>query len=310
MVNSPVREEDLTQNNEEDDKDDMYLVKFSFNKKKKKYIFKSYCETIKTLIFLGMIYIIFLSIGFPIIIMFFNKINIKRKVTESVQDLQEILLGYYLDLRISLCLNDTEIQEQIKFFKDTTDYLFDNYTETKRLLTKENITKTINFMNRINADGYEGCEILLAQDKFYYSVIKICSVEPLLETKVETMISGFVNQLRSEFLSFNQTSRMSYFIIYYFHSITFQFNNMLLIIYLNNYLQDLEYNFILPELQKNINGLTDFLVIIFVIMVITEILYYIGSNLFVLTKISSSLNDYKIIEKFFSYEDNNNTQKK
>ena len=308
MMNSPVRDDEITQNNEEDDKDDMYLVKFSFNKKKKKYIFKSYCETIKTLIFLGMIYIIFLCIGLPIIIMFFNKIYLKRKETESVQDLQEIILGYYLDLRISIYINNTELQEQIKLFKDTTNYLFDNYTETKRLLTKENITKTINFMDSINANGYEGCEILLAKDKYYYSVIKICSVEPLLQTKVETMINGFVNQIRSDFLSFNQTSRMDYFIIYYFHSITFQFNNLLLIIYLNNYLQDLEYRYILPELQKNINGLTDFLVIIFVIMVITEILYYIGSNIFILRKISSSLNDYKIIEKFFIYEDN--TQKK
>ena len=305
---SPVREDELSQINEEDDKDDIYLVKFSFNKKKKKYIFKSYCETIKTLFFLGMIYIIFLSIGFPIIIMYFNKINIKRKVTESVQDLQEIILVYYLDLRISICVNNTELQEQIKLFKDTMNYLFDNYTEMRRLLTKENITNTLNYMNSINADGYEGCEILLNKDKFYYSVIKICSIEPLLQTKVETMISGFVNQLRNEFLSFTQTTRMRYFIIYYFHSIIFQFNNMLLIIYLNNYLQDLEYNFILPELQKNINGLTDFLVIIFVIMVITEIMYYIGSNIFVLRKISSSLNDYKIIEKFFIYEDN--TQKK
>jgi hypothetical protein len=39
-------------------------------------------------------------------------------------------------------------------------------------------------------------------------------------------------------------------------------------------------------------------------MVITEILYYIGSNIFVLKKISSSLNDYKIMEKFFIYEEN------
>ena len=118
------------------------------------------------------------------------------------------------------------------------------------------------------------------------------------------MISGFVNQLRSEFLSFNQTSRSDNDIISYFHSTTFQFNNLLVIIYFQNYLQDLEYSYILPELQNNIKSLTNFLVIIFVIMVITEILYYIGSNIFVLKKISSSLNDYKIMEKFFIYEEN------
>ena len=185
-----------------------------------------------------------------------------------------------------------------------TNFLFDNYTETKRLLTKENLVKTLEYMELINADGYEGCEMLLPNDQYYYSIILICSNEPLLQTKVETMISGFVNQLRSEFFSFNQTFRNNYDITYYFHSLSFQFNNLLVIIYFKNYLQDLEYYYILPNLQNNINGLTNFLVIIFVIMVITEILYYIGSNIFVLRKISSCLNDYKIMEKFFIYEDN------
>ena len=143
-----------------------------------------------------------------------------------------------------------------------------------------------------------------SNDEFFYSVIEICNIEPLLQTKVETMISGFVNQLRSEFISFNQSERQESDIIYYFHSEVFQFNNLLVIIYFKNYLQDLEYYYILPNLQNNINGLTNFLVIIFVIMVITEILYYIGSNIFVLRKISSCLNDYKIMEKFFIYEDN------
>ena len=304
IINSPTREEELNQNTEDDDKDDMYLVKFSFNKKKSKYNFKAYCQTIKTLILLAMVYLIFLAIGFPLIIHFFKKINLKRKETEAVQDLQEIILGYYLDARISICLNDTTLQEQINLFTIATNNLFNNYTETKRLLSKENINETITYMNKINADGYEGCEILLNKDKYYSSILGICSFEPLLQTKVETMISGFVNQLRSEFLSFNQTNRTETDIIYYFHSSTFQFNNLLVIIYFQNYLQDLEYSYILPELQNNINSLTNFLVIIFVIMVITEILYYIGSNIFVLKKISSSLNDYKIMEKFFIYEEN------
>jgi hypothetical protein len=119
------------------------------------------------------------------------------------------------------------------------------------------------------------------------------------------MISGFVNQIRSEFLSFNISDRTTEDSMYYFHSQTFQFNNLLLIIYFKNYLQDLEYSYILPQLQNNINGLSNFLIIIFIIMVITEIMYYIGSNIFILRTISSALNDFKVLEKFFIYEDTN-----
>ena len=309
IINSPEREGEINNNTEDDDKDDMYLVKFSFNKKKIKYNFKAYCETIKTLILLGMIYMLFLAIGFPIMYDYFTKINLKRKETQAVQDLQEIILGYYLDARLCICVNDTDLQNQVNLFTLTTNYLFNNYSETKKLLTQENINKTLTYMSKINDDGIEGCKMLLSNDEFFYSVIEICNIEPLLQTKVETMISGFVNQLRSEFISFNQSERQESDIIYYFHSEVFQFNNLLVIIYFKNYLQDLEYSYILPELQNNINGLNKFLIVIFVIMVITEILYYIGSNVFVLRKISSSLNDYKIMEKFFIYEENTNNKK-
>ena len=140
-------------------------------------------------------------------------------------------------------------------------------------------------MEIVNNDGYEGCEKILPNDQYYSSLVSICQYEPLLQTRVETMISGFVNQIRSEFLSFNTSDRSSEDSMYYFHSQTFQFNNLLLIIYFKNYLQDLEYSYILPQLQNNINGLSNFLIIIFIIMVITEIMYYIGSNIFILRKI-------------------------
>ena len=303
LLNSTDQEHEINSTREDNDEEDMYLVRFNTNNKKSNYIFKAYFETIRTLILLGMIYIIFLLIGFPIISNYYKKINIKRKETETVQDLQEIILGYYLESRLSIYLNDTDLVNDIDVFGFALNSLFNNYTETKKLLTKENIQSTIDYMNMVNNDGYEGCEKILPYDKYHFSLVSICKIEPLLQTKVETMISGFVNQIRSEFLSFNTSDRSSEDSMYYFHSKTFQFNNLLLIIYFKNYLQDLEYSYILPQLQNNINGLLNFLIIIFIIMVITEIMYYIGSNIFILRKISYALNDFKVLEKFFKYED-------
>ena len=76
------------------------IWKFSFNKKKIKYNFKAYYETIKTLILWGMIYIC-------------TKIYLKRKET---QDLQEIILWYYLDAKLCICINDTDLQNQMNLF--------------------------------------------------------------------------------------------------------------------------------------------------------------------------------------------------
>ena len=189
-----------------------------------------------------------------------------------------------------------------------TNSLFGNHTESKKLLLNDKNKEMNEYLNKINEEG-NSCNYLIKDSEFRYALLLVCGKEPLLQTKVETMISGFVNQLRTQFLNYNQTSKTSDRIIEFFHSRTFQFNNLQVIIFFMNYLNDLEYEYTLPDLQSNINTLMIFLVVMFVIIVVTEIVYYISSNIFVLGKMRSSLNDYKVIEKFFSYEESTNNKK-
>jgi hypothetical protein len=238
----------------------------------------------------------------------FNKLNVKRKQTQAIQDLQEIILCYYFGTRLSIGLNSTTIHSKLDLFGGMTNSLFGNHTESKKLLLNDKNKEMNEYLNKINEEG-NSCNYLIKDNEFRYALVLICGKEPLLQTKVETMISGFVNQLRTQFLNYNQTSKTSDRIIEFFHSRTFQFNNLQVIIFFMNYLNDLEYEYTLPDLQSNINTLMIFLVVMFVIIVVTEIVYYISSNIFVLGKMSSSLNDYKVIEKFFSYEESTNNKK-
>jgi hypothetical protein len=235
----------------------------------------------------------------------FNKLDIKRRETQAIQDLQELLISYYIGIRLSIALNSTDLQLKLGIFGSMTDNIFSNHTEAKRLMITENVENTINYLNKINDDN-NSCEYLLENNEYKYSLILICNFEPLMQTKVETMISGFINQLRSEFLNYNQSEKVEDDLIQYFHSRTFQFNNLQVIIFFMNYLNDLEYKYTLPDLQKNIDTLMLFLVIMFIIMVITEIIYYFSSSIFVLGRMSSSFNDYKVIEKFFLYDEVSN----
>ena len=290
-------------NPNDEDKDDMFLIKFNNqNQKKKSHHFISYIKSFKTILLLGSIYLIFVIITFPVMVSYFNKLDIKKKETQAIQDLQELLLSYYIGVRLSIMLNTTDLQLKLGIFGSMTDYLFSNHTEVKRLMMTENKKETMEYLNIVN-DDMNTCEFLLDDNQFKYSLNLICDYEPLMKTNVETMISGFVNQLRSQFLNFNQSNRNESNIIKYFHSRTFQFNNLQVIIFFMNYLDDLEYKYTLPDLQDTINTLMTFLVVMFIIMVITEILYYFSSNIFVLGRMSSSFNDYKVIKKFFSYDD-------
>ena len=309
-------------NPNDDDKDDMFLIKFNANQKKKIYHFIAYIQSFKTLLLLGSIYLIFIVITFPIMTSLFKKLEIKRRETQAIQDLQELLISYYIGIRLSIALNSTDLQLKLGIFGSMTDNIFSNHTEAKRLMITENVKSTINrlmitenvkstinYLNQIN-DNNNSCEFLLENNEYKYGLILICNFEPLMQTKVETMISGFINQLRSEFLNYNQSEKLESDLIQYFHSRTFQFNNLQVIIFFMNYLNDLEYKYTLPDLQDNINTLMLFLVIMFIIMVITEIIYYFSSSIFVLGRMSSSFNDYKVIEKFFSYDDPSNNNKK
>ncbi len=296
-------------NPNDDDKDDMFLIKFNSNQKKKIHHFFAYIQSFKTLLLLGSVYLLFIIITFPIMVSLFEKLEIKRRETQSIQDLQELLVSYYIGVRLSISLNSTDLQSKLDIFGSMTDNLFANHTEAKRLMITENVGHTIDYLNKIN-DEPNSCQYLLEDNQFKYSLIEICAFEPLMQTKVETMISGFINQLRSEFLNYNQSDKNPSDLIEFFHSRTFQFNNLQVIIFFMNYLNDLEYKYTLPDLQDNINTLMLFLVIMFIIMVITEIIYYFSSSIFVLGRMSSSFNDYKVIEKFFSYDDPSNNNKK
>ena len=292
----------------EDDKEDMFLIQFNINQKNKNHHFISYIKSFKTILLLGSIYLIFIIITFPIMISYFDKLVIKKKETESIQDLQELILSYYIGVRLSIILNSTDLQLELGIFGAITDYLFGNYTEANRLMITENEKSIIEYLNIVNNES-NTCNYLLKENQYKYSLNLICDLEPLMKTNIETMISGFINQLRSEFLNFNRSEKNENNLIYYFHSRTFQFNNLQVIIFFMNYFSDLEYDYTIPDLQRIINNLMVFLIIMFIIMVITEIIYYFSSNIFVLGRMSSSFNDYVIIEKFFSYDDISSNKK-
>ena len=256
--------------NDDDDQEDMYLIKFTNKFQKKIYYFSSYCRVLKTLIFLGSIYLIYAIIAFPLLTIYFDKLKLKRKQTENICDFQDIITEYYLQLRYAILLNNTNIVDDT--FREITDNLYSNYTELKKLLLKENNKDTINFLNNINADGTDGCNYILEDDEFKDALMAVCTLEHMMGTKVETMLSGLINQLRREFINFNQSEKTKEDIIIYYHSRTFQFNNLNFIVFFKNYFRDIEYDYILSQFGNTIDNLTTFLVIIFFIMVIFPML--------------------------------------
>ena len=290
--------------------DDMYLIQPTKFDKKVKYYFKTYKSVLKIIFILISIYIICFIVVFPLIFHYFRKFNVKLNVTNNLSDFQNQILIYYLEIRYSILVNNTDKQKNYDIFGVFTNFLYSNYTSLKQILINENNKDTMEYFNAVNANGTDSCEFFLYDDDMKYSLFEICKIEPIMQAKVETMISAYMNQLRRVFINFNISERTNEDIIKCYHSQIFQINNLNLIIFFLNYLNNLEKLFILPQINDLIDELKLFLIIVFIFLVFSEFFNYIGSLFFVTRKLLYSLNNYIIMERFFNYEITTNTKDK
>ena len=290
-------------NNNNDEDDNLYLISTTNNDKKLNYNFKTYNFVITILVILCFIYIIYLIITICLVYTYFNKFNVKIEETNNISDLQNLLLIYNLVIKISILSNNSNIHLEYDTFGRLTKNIYSNYSNFKKILLKENNRETVNYFNSIINYNSSPCNILLDETELKYSLIKICDFETFLQTNLETMIGGYVNQLRKEYINFNISKKGIDDIINCFHSENLQRNNLKMIIYFLNFLKTIEEDYILPQLNDLTDNLTIILIVLFIVMVITEVIYYFGSSFLVTKRLSETLNIYVIMDKFFGSEE-------
>jgi hypothetical protein len=115
-------------------------------------------------------------------------------------------------------VNNTDKQKNYDIFGLFTNFLYSNYTSLKQILINENNKDTMEYFNAVNANGTDSCEFFLYDDDMKYSLFEICKIEPIMQAKVETMISAYMNQLRRVFINFNISERTNEDIIKCYHS--------------------------------------------------------------------------------------------
>ena len=112
----------------------MYLIQPTKFDKKVKYYFKTYKSVIKIIFILISIYIICFIVVFPLILHYFRKFNVKLNVTNNLSDFQNQILIYYLEIRYSILVNNTDKQKNYDIFGSFTNTLYNNYTNLKQIL--------------------------------------------------------------------------------------------------------------------------------------------------------------------------------
>jgi len=294
------------------DDEDTYLLNPTKISQKVKYSFRIYKKVIIILIGLSSIFLIYTGIALPIILKFQNRMNRKKKSSEDNDDLRDNLLIYYTYTRGLILLNRTYDEWNIPLDKYASG-IFSNYSNLRKNIREDNNKSANKYMETINS--YQVCELIFNESSYSNkkAIYEVCINDPLMLERVANMISGYVSELRIMYNSYFKSQRSMEDKKFFFHSRIFQYYSLVAQIIFYTLLTNVQMDYILPDFENTINQLSNFLIIIFVIMVITEIFNYVLSALFILKKISFSVKNFEVMNKFFVKEKNqtgNNVNKK
>ena len=296
--NSKKGEEDRINNN---DDEDTYLLNPSKISQNVNYSFRIYRKVIGILIGLSSIFVIYTGIALPIIIDYQKKFNRKKTSSEDNDDLRDNLLIYYSYTRGLILLNRT-IEDFNIPLSNYSIGIFSNFSNLRKNIREDNNKSANEYMDLVNS--FKICELIYNESTYSNkkAIFEICNNDPIMLDRVGNMISGFVNELRIAYNSFIKSERNIKDIKFFFHSRTFQYFTLVSELIFFKLLTTVQMSYILPDFEKTINSLSTFLIAIFVIMVITEIFNYVLSALFILKKISLSVKNFDVMNKFFVKE--------
>ena len=266
-----------------------------FNKNDK-YVDHVTKNVIQVIFYFSIIYIIYSIFSISLINQSLNTINLKRIEIENCDDLQDGLLKYYLIGKYSILLNTTEIINYFDYFGNFSNLIYKNLTSLMNYIYIENEKEYIKDLLDSND---KACENYLTQDDFYETIIQICHTFPLFTARIITVLSSYLKNIKGEVYNFIQSNRSKESIIQSFHSIQFQINNIIEIVYFMDFMCLLEYDHLLPQFKASIDNLNYTLVVLFIVLVIIDFFNYLEGNFIILKDLDNTLNNYGIIEKFF-----------
>ncbi len=154
------------------------------------------------------------------------------------------------------------------------------------------------------------CDFLLFEQEHYSNeVIKICDSYFIFQTDYLVIMSGTIKNLKDIYKNFTISERNYSNIQQIFHSESFQLNNFVYIVYGLDTIFLIQEDYLFPDIYKAFDNLSIFLIFVFILMVIYEILYYYQTNILILNKLIQSINNYYIVEKFFIIQEEKNSKK-
>jgi hypothetical protein len=237
----------------------------------------------------------------------FASINNQKDLTDYIDDLNILLMNYLIKAKFAILFNTTDGMNDVIYTQ--THYIYNNYTYfSKKISDKKKYQTLIDKAGNDNA-----CVDILYHIKdsiYYFPILEICDVENIYESRFSSKLSGFLTRTREIYLSFIQDRNEKDMTIKYYTSYQFQSINLFEYVFYVSFLGNLEESYIKPDLKNMINSLTNFILIIFIIMIIFQIFNYVQGSFIILDRFVRTLEVYNVIGKFFEKKEHEKKEKK
>jgi hypothetical protein len=253
------------------------------------------------------VYSLFIGICLPNVFKYFKNIKDKMNGLIISDDLQFLLINYYLLNRYSILMNTTKFYERISL-PGFESHLYSNYSELMKILIRDESEKYKELIEIL--DSSYSCNFLLYEQQHYTDdIIKICDSYFIFQTHYLVIISGTIKNIKEIYKNFTISERNYTNIQHIFHSKSFQLNNFKYIVYGLDTIYFIQEEFLYPAINEAFDNLNAFLIMIFIFMVVYEIIYYYQTNILILNKLIQTINNYIIIEKFFIIKEEKSSKK-
>lgn len=263
--------------------------------------FRVYRSVLRVIIALSCILLIYPIIACPVLSTFFNRINAILNETARLTKFKMSLLTFYLEIKYLIFVNNIDQLYSTDFLPQYSYNIFSNYSLFKRAVNNDkNFLNLKHYFDKI--DSVNGCNSIIDQNMFNKPFLALCNYQTILTTPMENMFGFYVNKIKIVFNNFKASFRMTDDQVVAFHSSYFIDANFHIILFFFNFVAYSKEYFLFPQFTINTNSLIGFLILIFVLMTVTEII-----NFFILIhhgtiKLTKSLENFLLMEKFFIQE--------
>ena len=293
-------------NQKELEENDDYIPVVDLKKKEKKYYFQIFINSLENIIFSSLLFSMLLIVTFPIMKTLFNKIKIQKQLADNVEDLNIFLVHFLIKVKIAILFNST--YEMDDLINNISLQIYNNFTEFGTIIEQKKEYSTL----IDNAGNIDACKSVLSnyENTYYYnSIIQVCTIDVFFQARYSVKISGFLSKIRTEYLAFLNDRHRENFMFSYFAGYKLQVVNLFEYIFYLTFLGNLDYNYIKPDLENMINQLTNFILIIFIVMIILQFFNYIQGSFIILDRFVQTIEVFNVIGKFFETPDKNEKDK-